>query len=173
MKKTIAAVLILVMALGLCACQQGQETATTYAGSMTDLINGLYEKVTVELNLSEPTAVDTANADTLQYYTGLTDASMISEAVYSEALISAQAYSLCAMRVAEGQDAGDVAQAVLDGINPNKWICVGADDVQVAAYGDVVLLVMVDSGLSATLADDLMAAFAEVVGREPQVKLSK
>ncbi len=172
MKKTIAAMLILVMALGLCACQQGQETAA-YDGTMTDLINGLYEKVTVEISLSEPTAVDTANADTLQYYTGLTDASMVEEAVFSEALISAQAYSLCAIRVAEGQDAQSVAQTVLDGINPNKWICVGADDVQVAAYGDVVLLVMVDSGLSATLADDLMAAFGEVVGGEPQVKLSK
>ena len=76
MKKTIAAMLILVMTLGLCACQQGQETAA-YDGTMTDPIHGLYEKVTGEISLSEPTAVDTANADTLQAYTGRTAASRV------------------------------------------------------------------------------------------------
>lgn len=165
-KKMIAAALALVMVVCFTACQKD---TPAYAGTMTDLVNGLYEKVPVELALSEPTAVDLTNADFLSYYTGLTDGAQVSEAVYSEAMITAQAYSLCAIRVAEGADAKTVAQQVKDGINPAKWICVMADDVRVVYSGDVILLVMVDTGLSETLAGELVTAFGEIVGAEPQI----
>lgn len=165
-KKMIAAALALVMVVCFTACRKD---APAYAGTMTDLVAGLYEKVPVELSLSEPTAVDLTNADFLSYYTGLTDGAQISEAVFSEAMITAQAYSLCAIRVAEGADTKAVAQQVKDGINPAKWICVAADDVRVAYSGDVILLVMVDTGLSEALAGELVTAFGELVGAEPQM----
>ena len=51
------------------------------------------------------------------------------------------------------------------GIDPRKWICVEADDLMIAAYGDVAMLIMVDStnGLSA---QPYVDAFAEVAGAE-------
>ena len=51
-------------------------------------------------------------------------------------------------------------------IDQRKWMCVEADDLQVAGWGDVVMLIMVssDSGLTS---QSYVDAFAEVCGAEP------
>ena len=49
------------------------------------------------------------------------------------------------------------------GIDPRKWICVEADDVQVVSYGDVVMLIMVDS-TSGLTSQSFVDAFAQVCG---------
>lgn len=170
MKKLIACILILTMALGMAACSGSSTDTDVYEGTMTDLMNGIYEKVTVEMMLMEPTAVDLTDASTVTYYTGLSDGTALSEAVFSEPMMSSQAYSLVAMRVAEGSDVEETANQVLAGADPIKWLCVTADDVRVLASGDVILLIMVDSSLIS--GDDIAAAFTELVG-EPQVTLTK
>jgi hypothetical protein len=59
-----------------------------------------------------------------------------------------------------------------EGIDPWKWICVGADDLQVVARGDIVMLAMVSSELSdAVTSQDLVDAFIQVLGGEPDVAL--
>ena len=88
-------------------------------------------------------------------------------------MMSSQAYSLCALRVAEDADAKDIAQQVLDGVDPRKWICVEADQVRVGVWGDVIVLAMVSSSLSDTLADDIMTAFSETTGGELDLILKK
>ena len=57
----------------------------------------------------------------------------------------------------------EIAAEMKAGINPAKWICVEADDLQVVACGDVVLLIMVSSQLSVT-SQDIVDAFREVCG---------
>ena len=84
-------------------------------------------------------------------------------------MISAQAYSLCALRVAEGKDPKEVAQSVLAGANPRKWVCVEADQVRGGVWGDTVVLAMVSSDLAPGLADDLMAAYSKTVGGDVEV----
>lgn len=188
MKKFIAILLAATLALSLAACTTGSKdpvpstvptspsttpTTTSYSGSLVELIQAIYDKQPVDLMLSEPTTIDVADPDALSYYLGLKDGSKLSEAMYSEAMITSQAYSLCAARVADAKDAGEVAQQILDQVNPNKWICVTADNVQIGVSGDLILLVMVSDSLSETLADDLMAAFTEVVGGSLDTTLKK
>ena len=69
------------------------------------------------------------------------------------------------VRVAEGTDAKTVAEAMKAGIDQRKWICVEADDLMVAGYGDVVMLIMVGSDTGLT-AQSFVDAFKTVAGAE-------
>ena len=75
------------------------------------------------------------------------------------------AFSMVMVRVAEGADAMAVAEAMKANINPRKWVCVEADDLMVAGYGDVVMLIMVSSQNGMT-AQSFVDAFQTVVGAE-------
>ena len=75
-------------------------------------------------------------------------------------------YSMVMVRVAESADAATVAAAMKSGIDQRKWICVEADDLQVAGFGDVVMLIMVNSDSGMT-AQSFVDAFAKVAGFEP------
>ena len=75
------------------------------------------------------------------------------------------AFSMVMVRVAEGADAMAVAEAMKANINTRKWVCVEADDLMVAGYGDVVMLIMVSSQNGMT-AQSFVDAFQTVVGAE-------
>ena len=110
------------------------------------------------------TPVDINDTDALTAFTGLTDASKIKEVVASEPMMGSQAYSLVLVRVNDSADAEAVADAMKAGINPSKWVCVTADNVKVAAYGDVVMLAMTSSSLDVPTAEELVNAFQTVCG---------
>lgn len=150
-----------------------QDETKTYSGTLPELINAIYANHSVDLNLSDPTAVDLSNSDQISYYLGLTDASKLKEAYYSEALIGSQAYSLVVVRANSAKDAASVAQSMFDGINQNKWICVTANAVAAGAYGDTAMLVMANTDLGETLTTDLRAAYASAVGGTLDVSLDR
>lgn len=136
-----------------------------YSGTLTDLIDGIYAKQPVDLSL-ESNAID-PSSDSLAYFTGLSDGSKVKEIVVSEPMMSSQAYSLVVVRVKDAADTASVAQAMFDGIDQVKWLCVTADALAVGAYGDTIVLSMVDSyNFGETLHTDLRAAYASVVGAD-------
>ena len=101
-------------------------------------------------------------------YTGLDSADSITEAAFFEPMMGSLAFSMVAVRVAEGADVKAVAEGMKNSIDPRKWICVEADDLQVVSYGDVVMLIMVasDSGMTSQCFVD---AFAQVCGGDVTV----
>lgn len=148
--------------------------SNNYSGTLPELINAIYAKQPVEIMVNDPAPVDLSDANAVNNFLGLTDASKVKEAYYSEAMIGSQAYSLVVVRTNSAADAPAVAQSMFDGINQAKWVCVSADCVAVGAYGDTVMLVMVSSGLGgATLHTDLRAAYASVVGGKLDVSLDR
>jgi len=167
------AMALLAMSMLFTACSQSaaqpeKENAqvSPYEGTLEELVSAIYEQKRPEFMVGEAMAIDLSNADALVYYLGLSDASGLKEAVFSEPMMSSQAYSLCAVRVEEGADMETIAQSILDNVDPVKWICVNADQVQVSAAKDIILLTMVDSNLSADLGSELHAAFLQVCGVE-------
>ena len=78
-------------------------------------------------------------------------------------MIGSIAFSMVMVRVAPGEDTRAVAEEMKSGIDPRKWICVAADDLLVTGYGDVVMLIMLDSGSGLT-AQSFVDAFGKVVG---------
>ena len=56
----------------------------------------------------------------------------------------------------------EIAEAMLDGIDMHKWVCVAADKASVATFDDKVLFVMADSELVDV--DALMTDAANALG---------
>ena len=177
MKKLLSVCLALAMLASLltaCGGKASEETtaptaAAALEGTMEDLLNRVIAERPVEfaggvttLNLAD-TSEDGQWA--LKSYTGLEDASRITEAAVLEPMIGSIAFSMVMVRVAPGEDSKTVAEDMKAGIDPAKWICVSADDVMAAGYADVVMLIMLSSSLDMT-AQSFVDAFQTVAGGE-------
>ena len=164
MKKLIAFVLVLVMAVSMVACGNKAAEKTPLAGTMEENIMKIMEIAPVEfMGASMP--VDLTDADATFYFTGLSDASKVTDVVVYESMLGAQAFSLILARVADGADTKAVAQEMTGGIDTRKWVCVGADEKIVAGYGDVVMLIMLDTQLGLK-AQSYVDAFKTVCGAD-------
>ena len=179
MKKMISMLLALILVLGLTACG-GNNTPATEApteapteavvkveGTMEELLNKIVEKQPVEfMGGTMPIDLTDTSEDGLwmiKNYTGLDNADSICEAAFFEPMMGSMAYSMVMVRTAEGADVKTVAEGMKNGIDPRKWICVEADDLQVVSYGDVVMLIMVGSDTGMT-SQSFVDAFAQVCG---------
>ena len=106
------------------------------------LVDKLYEGQKGMFSSLQNQAVDIADSDFVQYYTGLENAENLEYVVSSEPMISSQAYSLVLAKVKAGVDANAVAKEMSEKVNTAKWICVSAEKLYVTSSGDIVLLVM-------------------------------
>lgn len=163
MKKMIAMILVLAMAVALVACGNKAASKTPLAGTMEENTLKVMELAPVEF-MGGSIPVDLADPDAVSYFTGL-DAAQITDAAVYEPMTGSQAFSLVMVRTAEGVDTKAVAEEMKAGINPRKWICVGADDIMAAGYADTVMFIMVDSQLGLT-AQSYVDAFKSVCGGE-------
>ena len=176
MKKFLSVVLVLTMVLSMAACggKKNQETvpaAQTVAGTMEELLNKTIEQRPVEF-MGGVIPVDLTDSSedglwALKSYTGLDSAEKISEAAAFEPMMGSMAFSMVLVRVAEGAEAKSVAESMKAGIDTRKWICVEANDLKVAGFGDVVMLIMVNSDSGMT-AQSFVDAFAKVAGFQPE-----
>ena len=171
MKKFVSIVLALSLVLSLAACGgkkvEETQTAQSVAGTMEELLNKTIEQRPVEF-MGGVIPVDLTDSSedglwALKSYTGLDSAEKITEAAAFEPMMGSMAFSMVMVRVAEGADSKAVAEAMKSGIDTRKWICVEADDLKVAGFGDVVMLIMVNSDSGMT-AQSFVDAFAKVAG---------
>ncbi len=177
MKKLIAILLVSLLLFGMTACScdnTNDPSANTTEGKQT-VLSGTMEENVNKLMQANPAEFmggmmpldlkDTSEEGlwALKSYTGLDSAKDITDAAAYEPMTGAQAFSLVLVRVADGANAKDVAQRVKDNIDPRKWICAMADDVMAAGYRDVVMFIMVDTGLGKT-AQSYVDAFATLCG---------
>jgi len=176
MKKFLSVMLVLTMVLSMAACggKKNQETeapALSVAGTMEELLNKTIEQRPVEF-MGGVIPVDLTDSTedglwAIKSYTGLDSAEKITEAAAFEPMMGSMAFSMVMVRLAEGADAKAVAEAMKSGIDTRKWICVEADDLKVAGFGDVVMLIMVNSDSGMT-AQSFVDAFAKVAGFEAE-----
>ncbi len=167
MKKLIAMILVLAMAVSMVAC--GGKKATPLAGTMEENVLKVMEIAPVEfMGGTIPVDLTDTSEDgkwAVQYFTGLADASKITDVSVYEPMTGSQAFSLVMVRTAEGADTKAVAEEMKSGIDPRKWICVGADEVMAAGYADTVMFIMVDSQLGLS-AQSYVDAFKSVCGAD-------
>lgn len=143
------------------------------AGTPSEIIEKIYAKQPVDLPLGT-TVVDLSNAEQLLSATGLSSSAKIKAAAYSESMMGAQPYSLVVVRVKDSKNTEAVAKAMLEGIDPVKWICVEADDVRVAAYDDLIMLCMVNTEYADTVtAKGMVKAFKKVCGGKLDISLKR
>lgn len=173
MKKMICAILALSLVFALAACggSKPEETTAPVAnieGTMEELLNKVIEQRPVEFSGGvipiDLTDTSEDGAWAVKSFTGLEDASQITEAAAYEPMIGSIPFSMVMVRTAEGADPKAVAEAMKSGVDPRKWICVEADDMKVAGVGDVVMLIMVSTTGDLT-AQSFVDAFQTVAGR--------
>ena len=170
MKKMIAMLLTLVMLLSFAACGAATNATTTpteaskpaLEGTLEEILNKVIEKNPVEF-MGGTMPVDLADTDAVKYMTGLDSAEGITEAAVFEPMMGSIAFSMVMVRTAEGTDAKVVAENMKNGIDTRKWICVEADDLMIATYGDVAMLIMV-STTNGMQAQTFVDAFQAVCG---------
>ncbi|MDD6290795.1 MAG: hypothetical protein PUA77_03250 [Lachnospiraceae bacterium] len=178
-KKIVALLLCAAITFSMTACgnkTQNSSSATEKATEETtrpaapsfesteDIINAIYEKKPMELNMGS-IPVDLTDEFALQSYLGLTpdDADKLVEATASEAMMG-QACSIVTVELIDASDAGEIAQKMANGIDQNKWICVEADNLRVVTCDKYILLVMISSSLDSVSVDEIVNAFTEVCG---------
>ena len=178
MKKIIALALAMIMVLSFAACGANGETEEPSGENAVNPVEGtpeeLIEKIYAEFETLPEFPLMTMNladmdAEAFPMYTGLADNSKVKESAFSEAMMGSQAYSMVVVRLNDAADSEAVATEMVNGIDTRKWICVEADDLAVAAYGDVVMLYMVDSQNFDLPSSDAIAAFNAVCGGEATV----
>ena len=181
MKRIFAMMLALTMLFSFAACG-GKTTEPTTAptaapaakveGTMEEVLNKIVEIQPVEfMGGTMPIDLTDKSEDGLwniKYNTGLDNADNITDAAVFGPMMGSMAFSMVAVRTAEGADVKTVAEGMKNGIDPRKWICVEADDLQVVSYGDVVMLIMVDS-TSGLTSQSFVDAFAQVCGGDVTV----
>ena len=175
MKKIFAMLLAVVMMFSLVACGGKTAEPTTAPTDATVKVEGTMEELlnkVVEINPVEfmggtmPIDLTDTSEDGLwniKYNTGLDSAEGLTDAAVFGPMMGSMAFSMVMVRTAEGTDVKTVAEGMKNGIDPRKWICVEADDVQVVSFGDVVMLIMVDS-TSGLTSQSFVDAFAQVCG---------
>lgn len=181
MKKIIAltlAVLSLVTILAGCnkPAEEKAEPLTDLSGSLESIINCIYENYPEYPAEFMPMAMPVDLTDVegfLPYFTGLTDASKVKEAVASEPMTGSQPYSVVLVRVNDAADAASVAEQMLNGIDQRKWFCVEADVLRVVAIDDLVLLCMIGSTMDGFSVDTMVETFSKVCDQKFDTDLKK
>ena len=177
MKKLIVILMLTAMVLSLTACgaktpaEDKPQGADLSGETVEALIEKIYETKMPEFALMTM-PVDLADAEMTAWLTGVSDPALLKEAAVSESMMGSQAYSLVMVRVNDAAKSEEVAQMMLDNIDPVKWICVQADDIDAAIYGDLVLFVMIDSSFGLPAAD-FIGAFKTIAGGALDKELSK
>lgn len=183
MKKNISFIIILVMIMSIFAGCAGKDKEPNKGNDNTDgqetkvefseAIAKIYGIKDSGLSLAD-IPVNMQDMDAVKYNTGLTDVSKVKAIAVSEPMMSSQAYSLVLLQLKNAADAEVVATEMLAGIDQRKWICVDADDLQIVAKGDVIMLIMVSSDLEDTVtSQEMVDAFKKVYGDKLDVELTK
>ncbi len=140
---------------------------------LSGVVEKIYDIKDTGLSVAD-VPVDLNDMDSMKYYTGLSDTSKVKDVAVSEAMIGSQAYSLVLVQLNNAEDAETVANEMLKGIDTRKWICVEADDLQIVAQDDLVMLIMVSSELKDSVtSQEIVDAFKEVRGKDFDLELKK
>ncbi len=194
MKKTVALLLSLMLAAGVfasCGNKDTKEETGNPSQTVTDNAGGANEEnaesdESIDTSAYTPEGIidsiyaqksplfpigfmplDMSDKDSYTTYLGLEDVSVIKEAAVSESMMGSQAFSLVVARVNDGENAKEIAEKMKDGINPRKWICVGADDIKYTSVGDLICFCMISTEYAEDFtADDAINAFTKVVNGE-------
>lgn len=136
----------------------------TADAELSGMVDQIYEAYPVELMMMTTSAVDLNDESWLTYNTGLTaeQGTLVDAGVLSESMTGSQAYSMVLLRVKDEADAQTIADAVLNNIQMNKWVCTMADKARVVTFGDKVLFVMSNSELADV--DALIDAVPDALG---------
>ena len=146
MKKIIALILALTMALSFAACSSSNNNdANGDSMTLTEIMETITEGL--ELPATENTPLTEEN---FEFYTFISPVDG-AEGLVTEPMMSSIAHSVVLIRLPDDADAQSVADTISANADPRKWICVEASNVVVKNKGDLVVLIMSSEELAPKL----------------------
>lgn len=112
-------------------------------GTLEEIMTKVYEGISNEDKpmMLTNTVVTSENEE---YYLG-TDKVEFKEGLASESAVGSVAHSIVLLRVDDNADIESIKTTIKDSINPNKWICVGVEKVEVLSKGNLIIVILDDT----------------------------
>ena len=148
MKKLLLIIIAFIISLTLSGCVS-KNVEGSLEEIMTKVYSGLKEEETPMMLTN--TKITKEN---VEMYLGTTDIDY-EEALASESATGSIAHSVVLIRLKNNANIEMIKEKIEDSVNPRKWICVEADEVEVESKGNLILLVM----SSETIADKITTQF--------------
>ena len=135
MKKILFLFTTLILVISLTGC--GQKNVQ---GTLEEIMDKVYASIPEEERpmMLMNTEVTKEN---VEMYLGTSDIEF-EEALASESATGSIAHSVVLVRVKDGADVELIKEKIEKNINPRKWICVEAEDVEVESKGNLIILIM-------------------------------
>ena len=135
MKKVLLVIIMFVLCLTLTGCKD-----KNVEGSLEEIMTKVYS--TLKQDETPMMLTNTQiTEENVEAYLGTADIKF-KEALASESATGSIAHSVVLIRVDEKTNVEQVKEKIENSVNPRKWICVDAEDVEVESKGNLILLVM-------------------------------
>ena len=133
MKKILTTLMAMFALFTLVACSKGNDEK--FPTDLDKLMDAVYEVPS--------TRREKVTADNVEYYLGLSECNF-EEALASEPDMSSIAHSVVLVKAKSASDIDALKKEISENLNPNKWICVGVEEIKMASHDNILLVVMDD-----------------------------
>ena len=110
------------------------------SGTLEEIMTKVYENVPEEERPMMLTNIEITE-ENIEGFLGTADIEY-EEALASESATGSIAHSVVLIRVKDNANVEAIKEKIESSVNPRKWICVEAEDVEVESKGNLIILIM-------------------------------
>ena len=140
MKKVKIIGIILLTLFMVTACG---EKSKNIDGTLEEIMTKVYEGISEDDLPMMLTNIEITK-ENIKDYIG-TDEIEITEGIASESMVGSIAHSVILLRVDDNADVKTIKEKIKESVNPNKWICVGVENVTVESKGNLIIVILDDT----------------------------
>lgn len=135
MKKILLLIIVSICCIAVSGCGN-----KNIEGPLEDIMTKVYASIKEEEKPMMLTNIEVTK-ENAEMYLGTSDIEF-EEALASESAIGSIAHSVILIRVKDNANVELIEERLEDTVNPRKWICVEAEEVEVESRGNLILVVM-------------------------------
>lgn len=132
--------LFVFIAILLVASLTGCGDNKNVSGTLEDIMDKVYANIPEEERPMMLTNIEITD-ENIEMYLGTSDVEY-EEALASESATGSIAHSVVLIRVKDDANVEAIKEKIENSVNPRKWICVEAEEVEVESKGNLIILIM-------------------------------
>lgn len=136
MKKILLFVTALFISVTLTACGKNKNVT----GTLEEIMDKVYADIPQEERPMMLTNIP-IDSENIEFYLGTSDIEY-EEALASESGVGSIAHSVVLVRVKDNANIEAIKEKIENSVNPRKWVCVEAEEVEVENKGNLIILIM-------------------------------
>lgn len=148
MKKILLLIIVSICCIAVSGCGN-----KNIEGPLEDIMTKVYASIKEEEKPMMLTNIEVTK-ENAEMYLGTSDIEF-EEALASESATGSIAHSVVLIRLKDNANVELIEEKLEDSLNPRKWICVEAEEVEVESRGNLILIVMSNE----TTADKIVYEF--------------